>query len=215
MSALRVLALLAPFVVGCAIEDPVYLDLSSRYPLACVEDDVPHLPMVLRAFRPEHRDEDVFYVFDVIRTEGDVAARCPALRLRDHCETHGCTAIPEARVCLRIPRARIEAIAAERDPDTITVGSFVEGTPEILADAPDGEVVVRLAIVLAGDDGTTPCDVPGTTPSFAPDQLLGCGYSCPTLLGGEPSVVPIDLDPLTAGVACNAAFVEECTALGL
>lgn len=200
---------------GCALEDPIYLDLSSRYPLACVEAPGPSpVPVVLRAFSAEHRDEDVLYVFDVIRTGGEIAARCPALRLRAHCAEHSCEAIPEARRCVRIPRARIEQVVASTAAEEITVGSFIEGMPELLTDAPEGPLIVRLSIVLSGE-GRNPCDVPERLDRFDSSLLLGCGYTCPTLLTGEPPILSIDFDPLTAGVACTAAVLEECTGLGL
>ena len=124
--------------------------------------------------------------------------------------------MPEARACLRVPRARIDALDAS-DLDTLLVSELIDGQPQLLENAPDGTVVVRMTIVLDGA-AEDPCPAPGVPltalPRFDASRLLGCAYSCPVVLA-EESIVEIDLDPVITGRVCEDVFVQTCASIGL
>ncbi len=209
----RALGLLALVVSGCAVEHPVLLDIDSVAPVSCV-DSSSGTPLVARALAPSLQDEDVLLVFDFLRTP--TFPRCQPTALLQSCLMEGCPAVPEARSCLRIPRSRIDAVTS--DIADARLSDLVQGEPRLLDDAPDGTVVVRMTVVLDGA-ANTPCPAPDTPftslPSWDRTRLLGCGYSCPVVLGAE-SIVSIDLDPVGAGGrVCDESVVWACANLGL
>jgi hypothetical protein len=195
--------------VGCTIEEPIDLDLSSRFPIACEES--PGVLLASRAFRAPHDADDVEYVFDVVRTGAEADPRCLALRIAEHCAEFGCEAIPELRRCVRIPRATIERVVEEAAGrlETLSPAHFLEGSPRILDDVPDEPAAIRLTIALA-PPGVSACD--GAGAPIAEELLLGCGYTCPAVLGGA-RMVSVDLDPIAE--TCDLRFVSACAEIGL
>jgi hypothetical protein len=205
---------LALALTACAVEHPVQLEIDTGAPISCIEptpDGPRELP--LRAFEPEHIDEDVMFVFDFVTTPS--FPRCEPSTIAAECAATGCEAVPEARACLRVPRERLAMLTRE-DLDTVWLSDFVEGMPMLLADGPDGTLVVRLTIVLEGDD--SPCPPEGEVATsiepFDRERLLGCGYSCPVILS-EESIIEIDLDPVLDGEVCTDVFVETCAQIGI
>lgn len=198
---------------ACTVEQPVYLDIDSIAPISCI-DSATRRPLAERVVAPEHRSEDALLVFDFVRTAS--YPRCRPNVILAECEAEGCAAIPEARRCLRIPRSRIAALTPE-DLEDFRLSELVEGTPELLEDAPDGTVMVRMTVVLDGA-ATSPCPADGEVlealPAWDRERLVGCGYSCPIVIGAE-SVISIDLDPVDGASVCTEGVIRECAGLGL
>jgi len=202
----------AALVIGasaCVVDHPVTLGLDTRGPISCV-DSATDLPLVARALEPAFIDEDVLLVFDFVRTS--TFPRCRPTEIVEACASGTCTAIPSARTCLRVPRARLAEID-EADLDELRVSDFVDGQPLLLADAPTETVIVRLTVVLDGGDGS-PCDATAPLARFEPRRLLGCGYSCPVALGSVDAV-DIDMDAVVGTRPCDENVVRVCAGLGL
>jgi hypothetical protein len=206
-------ALLALALAGCAVEHEIALELDTSSPLECVDRATASV-LVARAFQPAHREEDVLLVFDMVRTPS--FPRCRPSTVLDECTVTGCDAIPEARSCIRVPRASFEGLDIT-STDQLIVSDFVAGQPRILDDAPDGTIVVRVTIVLDGA-AEDPCPTEeqplAALPAFDPARLLGCAYSCPVVLI-EESIVEIDLDPIMGGRICDESHVQACASFGL
>lgn len=206
-------ALLALLLGGCAVEHEIALEIDTSSPLECVDRET-ESALIWRALEPAHREEDVLLVFDMVRTPS--FPRCRPSTVLDECAVTGCEAVPEARSCVRVPRARLEGLDITSTEELI-VSDFIAGEPRILDDAPDGTIVVRLAIVLDGA-AEDPCPREGepltALPAFDPARLLGCAYSCPVVLI-EESIVEIDLDPIRSGRICDDSHVQACAAFGL
>ncbi|MDQ3038135.1 MAG: hypothetical protein M3Y87_37430 [Myxococcota bacterium] len=210
-TALAMAIATATVIGGCVVTEPVYLHIDTAAPLAC--NDPAGVPLYRRALAPEHRARDVLLVFDFLRTID--RGTCSPTELVADCEALGCAALPEHRACLRVPRASFSDLPAESF-DELLLSHFVEGTPQILADGPEGVVLPRITILLA-DDAAAPCpsDAPtGELLPFDPDLLLGCGYACPVTLEGS-SRIDLDFDPVTAGAVCGFEVVQACANLGL
>jgi hypothetical protein len=207
---------------GCKVRHPVVLDIDSLSPISCVHSTLvtpagDPLPLAARVVAPEHASEDVLLVFDFFRASD--FPRCSAHRIALHCAVPGnCIPVPGARACVRVGRERISAVLAELGPDpmatfdSLSLSEFVEGSPQILGDAPEGPVIVRMVPVLDGA-AVSPCPAPGdrfsALPDFDPSRVFGCGYSCPVVLE-EASVVEIDFDNTFDGRVCTEEHVAIC-----
>ena len=193
---------------ACAVDNPVRLDLSDPDPLRCVDDE--SRPLVERALaRP---DDDVWYVFDLVRT-ATPDRMCDPLAIASGCGgSSACEVLPEERRCVRAARAHVEEVVRARGLEDLSPADFLEpGEVALWQDAPDGAILVRLALQLDGGFGD-PCASPGLT---APrrELLLGCAFSCPQNLRGTTSTIEVGI-PRTI-VGCDLSFVVPCATLGV
>ena len=207
---MRVLLALAALVLGgCTVRHPIELDISSPNPFSCV--DLAGRELVERVGVARR---DVLYVFDFVRAP--TYPSCRVASILEECASDGCRAVAADRVCVRIPWERIVELSARGAIEG--PADLIEGAPIVTSDAPDEPVIVRLtAQVAPADEADDPCRAleDGSLPRFDPMLLIGCGYSCPTVLDAEPSRIEVDLDPALDGMRCGIGVVAICANLGI
>lgn len=129
---------------------------------------------------------------------------CRVAELRGWCSTHACRPIRRACIAVHLePGAMASAAAASK---AISEGFAAGGT--IDPDAPDEPVAVRVI----GVAKTGACTADEMTPEKElASPLVGCAYSCPTVLSANRGHLTIDFDLL--GAKCNEEALTECAGL--
>jgi hypothetical protein len=205
-SAAASITLACLLLAGCAAHHEVELDLTSRRPLACIEGDRSTDLVVGRTQTAANRSRDLVYVFDFVTMTG--FPRCGAGSIADFCTGDACALSVEDRRCVRVPREHLDAVLAAHPGELPTPIEVVpdEALGALLADAPDGPLLIRLVATM--EDASGLCDGAAIR-RFDPDLVVGCAYSCPVVLDDAREPIPLDLDP-SFGPWCTFREVEAC-----
>jgi hypothetical protein len=142
---------------------------------------------------------DVHILVEYVGLEGTPG--CRVSELRAWCATHACR--PIRRTCIPI---HLEA-AALASPQTVmrSISDGFAAHRTLDTEAPDVPVLVRI-LGVAKSGGCTPVDE-------APDRdiaspVVGCAYSCPTILAANKGTLTVDFD--VAGDRCTEPALTEC-----
>jgi hypothetical protein len=146
----------------------------------------------------------VSLVVDVFPLGG--APRCASGALLDWCDTHPCMPDLTLRSCSEVP---IDAVA-RGGASTQAVARAVAGLAGtvVIPRAPAGTAVIRVVAT------ATPCAELVADSTFGCDRLIGCAFSCPTVIDGSSPQLFLDLD-LGLGISADPSLHDAVCAIGV
>lgn len=129
---------------------------------------------------------------------------CRAAELIGWCSTHACRPIRRSCIAVHLDAA---ALASPEKVSRALADGF--GAGRTLDDnAPDQPVLVRILGVAKSGACTAEEESPGPVLT---DPVVGCAYSCPTVLTANSGVITVDLDLFTP--KCTEEVLRGCVRL--
>lgn len=149
-----------------------------------------------RLQQPDGGTSPTSLVVDFVRLGG--VPGCRTGQLMKWCSTHDCVPMKTTRSCVQVGfPANPEMLPRETLRKLVLAALKIMGTTDVIADAPDEFVLVRVVGTAQGCDALLP-DASGELPAFDKEQLVGCAYSCPVLFDKVEQDVYLGFETLTA-----------------